>query len=323
MSKPADWRVLAAVLLLALPTCDGDADGEGGAGGGVQALAFCDDHAAKRCERLFACLPLYATQVYGDVKICGERFRTSCRIEAALTGTGLARSSSDACLEAMTAASCDDVFLDGLEACQLKGTLAAGVACGFDSQCASGFCRTPETSFCGVCEARALEGAECDSDRACAFPFLCSATGRCTKAGNEGDTCSQTAPCRRETFYCSNGDGTCKRYGSQGGTCNEGGPGIAAYCDWGLTCEPDGIGTCQPIRMVLAGQACGPAGGGGPGSPAVFCEGSASCIDRICQPPGKDGEACTVSPLGDSGGCLPPALCLGGICKLPEPAVCK
>jgi hypothetical protein len=313
MSKSADWRVLAAVLTVAASAC----------GGGEEPapdLAFCDAYAARRCERLFACVPLYAQDVYGDSSTCTERFETGCRIEGVLVATGRNRASSDACLAAMSSATCDDVFLQGVDACQFKGSLAAGAACGADSQCASGFCRTPETSFCGVCAELAGEGAVCESDSACQSPLLCSEAGRCAKAGGEGATCSETAPCNWASFYCSNGDGTCKRYGTAGGACNEAGPDISAPCDWGLTCRPGGTGTCQPNRTVPAGQACGAAG---PGEPFVSCHGSASCIDNVCQAPGKDGEACTVSPLGDSPGCLPPAICLAGICRLPDPAACK
>jgi hypothetical protein len=280
---------------------------------------FCPDYAAKLCDRLQSCSGPYLSWVYGTMAGCQDRFEQQCRTEAATPGSGFSRTSGMACADALAGASCDDLLGDSVPACQLKGTLPAGAPCGSGSQCVSGFCRTSETAFCGKCDSRAAEGAGCDSDAACEFPLLCSEAGRCVRPAAEGELCGETQPCKSGPLFCG-ADNVCRRPSAEGQACNRTGSAALQPCETGFTCHPSDNGVCRPIRFVDVGLACGISP---TGSSVVLCTGSGSCVDSVCKPPGQDGEPCTASPLGDSGGCLPPALCLEGLCKRPDPASCR
>jgi len=280
---------------------------------------FCAGYAAKLCDRLAACSSPYLTWVYGTMAGCQARFELQCRSEAIAPGTGFRGAGAMACADAFAGASCDDLRGDSVPACQFKGTLPAGAACGSGAQCSSGFCRIPETAFCGKCDARAAEGAVCDSDAACEFPLLCSEAGRCARPAGEGELCNETRPCLPGPLFCGN-DNTCRRPSAEGKACNVSGNAPYQRCETGFACRPTAGGTCRPIRLVDVGLTCGISP---TGSSVVLCNGSGSCVNGTCRPPGQDGERCTASPLGDSGGCQPPALCLEGLCKLPDPASCR
>jgi hypothetical protein len=304
-------RADAAVALDAPPPVDLAPD--------LPSTEFCAAYAAKFCDRVASCSPPYLVWVYGTTAACAQRFELQCQAEAVAPGSGVSAAAAMTCAAALDGASCDDLMADSVPACQVKGTLPAGAACGSGSQCASGFCRTPETAFCGKCDARGAEGSSCDSDAACQFPLLCSEAGRCAAPAGEGELCNESRPCKPGPLFCGS-DNTCHRPSGEGKACNR--TGSAAYqpCETGLICRPTANGTCRPLRLVDPGLTCGISP---TGSSVVLCNGSGSCVDDTCRLPGKDGEACTASPLGDSGGCLPPALCLGGLCKLPDPASCR
>jgi hypothetical protein len=279
---------------------------------------FCAGYAVKFCERLAGCSQTYLVGVYGTPARCQERLELRCRAEVAAAGTGLSAVTGMACADALAGASCDALFGDSVPACQIAGTLARGASCGSGSQCQSGFCRTPETSFCGKCDARVGEGAVCDADDACEFPLLCSEAGHCARPAAEGELCNETTPCQPGPLFCGS-DNTCHRPSAEGKACNRTGSAPLQPCEGGFICRPSANGICRPIRFVDAGVACGISP---TGSSVVLCTASGSCVNDLCKPPGQDGERCTPSPLGDSGGCLAPALCLDGLCKLPDPASC-
>jgi hypothetical protein len=283
----------------------------------VVSVDFCAGYAVRFCERLLICSRPYLNGVYGGMQPCQERLELQCRLEALLPGTGLDATTGAACGQAMMAAACEDLLGNTIPACQLKGTLAKGAACGSNAQCASGFCRMPETAFCGKCDTPGAADATCDSDDACEFPLVCSKAGRCAKGGIEGELCNETQPCKPGPLFCGF-DNTCKRPSPEGMACNRSAPAPLQPCEIGFVCRPSANGLCRGIRLVDAGQTCGISG-----SNVVLCSGSGSCVNQVCKPPGKDGESCTAAPMGDSGGCLPPALCLEGLCKLPDPASCQ
>jgi hypothetical protein len=283
-------------------------------------LDFCQPYATRYCARLATCSPPYLVGVYGDESGCQARLRLQCETEAALPGSGLTAAAAGPCGDALVAATCDQLFGATVPACQLKGTAARGAPCGAGVQCRSGFCRTAETSFCGTCDERAVEGASCDADEACQFPLVCSEAGQCATASAEGELCNERHPCLPGLLFCA-ADNTCKRRSGEGRACNRSGQGALQPCEIGFSCRPSTSGTCRAIRFVAAGQTCSvPMTASGT---LILCAASGSCVEGSCRPAGADGQPCTVSPLGDSGGCLAPALCLEGVCKLPDPAACR
>jgi hypothetical protein len=347
MSKFAEPRapLLAALLLVgcgASPGGGSAAAGDAGGGGGGAAAPdgappsrpdapspvdlapdgssteFCTSYGATFCDRLGSCSPPYLLWVYGGAQGCQDRIGLRCRAEAVAAGSGLSSATGMVCADALAGASCDELFADSVPACQFKGTLAGGAPCGSGAQCQSGFCRIPETAFCGKCDGRAAEGAGCDSDAACEFPLLCSEAGRCARPGAEGEFCNESKPCLAGPLFCG-ADNTCRRPSAEGKACNRTGSAALQPCETGFSCRPTDNGICRAIRLVETGLPCGISP---TGSSVVLCAGSGSCVNGRCEPPGRDGESCTPSPLGDSGGCLAPALCLGGLCQLPDPASC-
>src|SRR5205814_10473254 len=119
-----------------------------------------------------------------------------------------------------------------------------------------GFCRTPETSFCGKCDTRAADGAPCDSDQACQFPLLCSESGRCARPSAEGELCNETKPCQPGLLFCG-ADNTCRRPSAEGKSCNRTGSAPLQPCEIGFICRPTDNGTCRAIRFVDTGLSSG------------------------------------------------------------------
>jgi hypothetical protein len=333
MSSSAE-RLLVALLVAGCggasggPATDpgnGDAGTAGldgpGPDGAADPAPFCRPYAAAWCDRLAACSPPLLLSLYGDVELCRQRRGLECRIDAARPGAGVDAARSATCTGALPAASCEDLLAGAVPGCQLRGRLATGAACGAGNQCASGYCRLPETEPCGICAPAAAVGEPCLSTAGCQFPLRCSRAGRCARAGREADPCSETQPCRGEAFYCSGADNSCRPYAGPGQTCNRTGASFARPCDDGLVCRPGSNGICVPITYAAPGDPCGVPTSGP--APFTFCLASASCVEGHCQPPGSDGDPCTPSPLGEATGCLDPAQCLDGRCKLPVADECQ
>ena len=215
----------------------------------LPSVEFCDGYAAKFCERLLVCSRPYLDGVYGTMERCQERLGLECRTEATLAGSGLVGAAGMACAQALGMASCEDLLGNSVPACQVKGTLAKGAACGSGSQCASGFCRRPETAFCGTCDSAGAADAPCDSDDSCQFPLLCSEAGRCAQPAAEGEFCNETRPCQAALLFCA-ADNTCKRPSAEGKACNRSAPMPLQPCEIGFSCRPSANGLCRGIRLV-------------------------------------------------------------------------
>ena len=276
----------------------------------------CEPYAAMFCDRWAACAPRALEFTFGDVGTCQRRLRLSCTLDASAPGSGITAAAAMACVSALSSAGCDDVLDDMLPACRFTGRLAIDAPCGSHSQCGSGYCHVPDGVTCGLCTARAAEGAECESDDACLPGLLCSEVGRCVPAATDGDFCNESRPCRRVSLYCGDVDRTCHRPRGEGESCNIIGPGAFAPCDFGLSCRRSSADArCVRVQYGVVGEACG--------VPLVSCGGSASCLEGTCQAPGTDDGRCTLSPLGDGPGCLFPASCSSGTCGLPDYARCQ
>jgi hypothetical protein len=318
------WRFASLCALALALSCDGGWRAPPGVDGGVSSDGpdqpppgeRCEAYATVYCDRLAACAPRDIEYTFGDVATCRLRSRLSCTLAASAPGSGLTVAAAMGCVSALSSATCDDVLDHMLPACRFAGRLAIDAPCGAHAQCGSGHCRIPDGATCGLCAPLGADGAECESDEACQPQLLCSEVGRCAPAATDGEFCNERRPCRRLSLYCGAVDRTCHRPRGEGETCNVFGPAPVTPCDFGLSCRRSTADSrCVRPQVALAGEACERL--------LISCGGSASCLDGTCQAPGADGGRCTLSPQGDGPGCLYPATCSSGMCRLPDYARCQ
>ncbi|HEY8039035.1 MAG TPA: hypothetical protein VIF15_04545 [Polyangiaceae bacterium] len=313
-------RILWALpaVLSAVLACSGTTTG---GGGGVSDAQACSDLAANICNQVASCAPFLVTVIYGDATTCASRFDATCPDTLAASGTGATASNVEACAQAYKAASCDDILSNNTpSACQIHGSLAAGQACGDDTQCAGdgGFCNVASGQACGVCGTRAAAGAACAANKACQVGLVCAlptgaTTGSCVAPGAQGATCDAGHPCK-SLLTCFKG--TCAQPMEAGQACD----GVAQNCDYakGLFCNPQ-TKVCATITTATGGGTCGYANG-----TYSVCTGGATCQmgtggTGTCQAAAADGATC-----GSNGAsCEQPATCVNNACALPNASACK
>src|SRR5262249_46342912 len=131
--------------------------------------------------------------------------------------------------------------------------------------------------------------------------------------GQQGDACTDTAPCS-PLLACKSG--TCQSPDTAGSSCTAS-PNTCDLAAGGDFC----IGAvCKKIVLAQAGETCGL-----DTVKATFtgCTSSAMCSGTpsgTCLKAAADGTACN-STTGP--GCMPPAICDSGVCRLLDPAACK
>jgi hypothetical protein len=74
------------------------------------------------------------------------------------------------------------------------GARSIGVACGVNSQCASGICGISINAECGTCQAPPVPGAPCESSSNCGYDLSCplvapATSGVCTIREAKGGAC--------------------------------------------------------------------------------------------------------------------------------------
>jgi hypothetical protein len=322
LNKPLAVVVAAAVACLTAASfagCSGSGSGGtgGGSGGGsgtgggtgmVTADQACGDFATAFCGKFNTCYPFLITVTYGDMGTCATRVKLGCTAQNAANGTGATPTNIEACKAAVPGIACTDI-LDNTtpSACNFKGTLSNGTACGDNGQCSSGFCNI-NSGTCGACAAIIPAGSSC-TNGGCDTGLTC-AGGVCKAPGAAGATCSDTAPCKG-SLVCKSG--TCATpQTSAGGTCSP----TASDCQLasGIFCNQNSV--CANIDTAAAGDPCGVVAGA-----LTVCKGSGACMSSglsgTCASPKADGASC-----GTNDKCLPPASCVGGVCKLPNPSSC-
>jgi hypothetical protein len=174
------------------------------------------------------------------------------------------------------------------------------------------------TGDCGVCAPRASASGACTVSEGCAAGLLCAAQ-KCVAPGALNAPCNDTAPCLGN-LYCSAASNTCATPLGRGASC----AGDTNGCDFkqGLACNSlSSTPKCETIAAAKGGEACGLVN-----STLTVCIEGNSCPGLslvplqtmgVCPNPAGDGQQCT-----DSVHCLPPASCVGGLCRLPSSASC-
>jgi hypothetical protein len=300
-------RASLAALALALIACGDDLPG-------LRFEDFADAQRAAECTRDVAC------GLFADEATCLAYFRARPdRDLAAAVANGKVRydaQRAEQCVDALATRGCDLTRRADrvVPACAqvLTGTLADGASCAFDDECGSGECDAPVCSpatcclgtcaapladhacrrddqcgvdeFCGDdhgCHARALAGATCEADAACADGLGCiGATelmpGNCRELPHVGEPCPYLR-CADLGAVCSSG--TCVAVGLPGAAC-------ATHTD----CSPFALcdaGSLRCIDVPTVGMPC-----------EGTCAGEAWCdLDstHTCVAPRPDGEFCTAS----------------------------
>ncbi|MGZ6092350.1 MAG: hypothetical protein ACXWUG_10045 [Polyangiales bacterium] len=333
-------HVLAAVIVIvgcggstvepAADTTDGGTSDTGGEGGtsGVSRDQACTDALKAICGQYEKCLPLLVSAGFGDEAKCEERLKAGCVAGFDAPGNSSTPDRLDACAKALDkVATCD--VLGGAstpECTPLPGTLADGAGCTDDGQCKSTWCAKNDEATCGKCVKLTAAGDPCfdtgkksdgTEDKKCSRGLSCNASGTCVKAAAKGESCSATTPCAL-SLACFGSK--CVDAGKAGAKCDSAGV-TDPPCDFaqGVYCSPvDKV--CKLFQYGKAGESCGLVG-----AEFKICTAGAKCsadgaMMGTCVAPAADGSACD---LTKKIGCLAPAQCEGGVCKLPSAASCK
>ncbi|GAC1352537.1 MAG: hypothetical protein NVSMB1_16390 [Polyangiales bacterium] len=272
----------------------------------------CADEAAAACDSFSRCAPLVVTLSFGDLAKCKERALLGCASRFTATGTSETTAKAERCVAAVASATCANLLsATAPSGCEtLPGKLIDGTACGDNAQCASTFCAKKAGAGCGTCAPANVEGGPCESDDACGRGLKCAPTKKCTKSALIAASCDpMSAPCAAG-LSCYGGK--CVAGAKSGDKCD---PleKTAPNCDLlqGLICST----TCKPLVFANAGEACGQVG-----MDFKLCRGGGDCKDGKCVAPAVDGGKCD-DAMGP--GCLSPATCVNGACKLPDAGSCK
>ena len=289
------------------------------------------DQAAALCAKINQCAPFLIEAAYGDVATCTDRLTKVCNEDAASTGSGTTQANIQGCKDALTTATCNDVFANNLPACTFHGTLVDGAACGSNSQCASGLCEHGG-QLCGVCAEQGGAGAACPSgDNAeCQSGLVCSPNKTCAAPATAGTACDDnTQPCLAGLF-CTTAK-TCALTVAAGADCPG---GYVNFAD-GTVCLAKSTAASPQLSTQVAtapvGQTCGLAPGTGLGptlcAPGGFatCTGVAGSIQLLgmpthglCAAPTPDNYTCTPSST-----CLAGAQCIADTCQIPSGKLCQ
>ncbi len=297
-----------------------DAGASAESGAGVSLTQACTDLAKAACRQIFSCTPSLGQIGYGDQATCIQRGTIACMPTVSAPGSTMTATMVDQCAQAVMGESCAQ-FLDNDQpsACNVPGTRPAGVPCGTDSQCQTGYCQLAPASVCGQCAARAQVGTplkdggvNCLIDADCMATLVCAPPGQCVSPGAMGATCSAQQPCLH-TLACIGGK--CATPVAVGGACT-----MLTDCDGahGAFCNL-ATKTCTSAGTATTGQPCGIVNGG-----VVNCIGSSTCAainamgQGTCHQPAADN-----APCGPEIACVAPATCTTTArCTLPDPSSC-
>jgi hypothetical protein len=276
----------------------------------------CQAQSQAICAKIDQCDHPAVVAAYGDVATCAARFKIDCLNSMKATGSSTSPTMVQSCAKAVPGLTCAQSFTRDIPtACMGNpGAFADGTGCGADGQCKSTYCRKAVGQSCGTCGPRAAAGASCTRAEDCDYKLTC-ANQKCVAFATGGGACNADTPCLPGLFCQSS---VCAVAGGPGASCT-----TQPECDGtqALFCNPLAR-ACQLASFAMAGQACGVVT-----TPQVgfsLCSGGATCNapqagSGVCVAAAADGAACNAA---NSIGCLAPATCTSGTCKLPDPAAC-
>jgi hypothetical protein len=287
----------------------------------------CAVYAKGFCSTYLSCEAFTFESIYGSVATCEQRVEQFCPDNFAAPGTGVTPSSLAACGLGISNQTCAQALTEYAPGCVWHGSESMGASCEYDAQCQSGFCEVASGSVCGTCQPLVSLGQACDSAYDCANGLICATTscpvdgGACT--GTEqaicfdprgaGSVCDTPTDCE-SPLGCVKG--VCASLLENGAPCDGGGCDTLAalYCAAKLE---GGAQTCVQATFAPAGAPCNSTT-----SPPTLCAASGSCrsttgeaaVVGTCVAAAADGQSCANAL------CMPPAICVSGICQAPVPA---
>ena len=283
----------------------------GNADAGSMPEEACQRLATARCEKYRQCRPQWLKTSLGNFETCvTQNAATLCRNRLGIEGTSDTPATLDACTAALTTATCAQ-WLDNdvaVIAClPAPGALPTGAACGTPAQCQTMNCEFATGAECGTCGGplRAA-GVPCTTGNQCEKNLQCF-NGLCALPGGPGAPCTNSWGCQYPSACWID---TCVAAANPGESC------ATRPCN-----DRDGVvcknGICQLYEVANPGESCNY-------SEWRFCVRAGSCSSSTgtgtCGSAAAIGEACnnTAGPY-----CLPWASCVQGICKIPDPGMCK
>lgn len=306
--------------------CSSNVETENGTGG-VSREAACDQFSKAFCDVYAKCLPVFITAGFGDVATCYTRIGKTCPATFDAPKTSATPAKISTCAEGVKNLACEALSTSTPQACiPAPGGIEDGAGCSDDAQCRSTWCPKNDEGFCGKCTALPKAGAPCVTLPAKADGSVQKECGRglscvkdvCVVPLGSGAACSDATSCSLG-LTCFNAK--CVAAGKPGSKCDPEGK-TDPNCDFlqGAICNP-ATKVCQELGKANAGQPCGVIG-----SEYKICTAASKCIvpsgamSGTCIAAAIDGAACDLEKGPD---CLGPAKCVGGVCKLPDPALCK
>jgi hypothetical protein len=305
----------ASIIAIALIACSGS-----DSSASVSAEAACSDATKAYCAKIDECAPFFMKIGFGDAATCETRFGLNCVSSFSAPGTSANPSQLAQCATDVKTSTCEDVLGRKLPlSCKTTaGTLTDGTPCGTDAQCTGKLCRQSAGNTCGACSTLGAGGTACERNEDCDAELAC-ANKKCVTLAKAGQACSATSPCI-PTLACNKG--TCAVPLAAGAACESPADQSQNPCDGpkGFYCHPT-TKVCTSVVTAAAGSACGFIDNG-----IVVCTGAGHCkttppaLRGTCLAPAADGAACD-----DTNGpkCVGPARCIGGLCKVSDPATCK
>jgi len=278
----------------------------------------CDQFATTLCSRLNGCAPFALQIFYGDMTTCASRVTLGCMRDLEVPDTNQTTTDMATCARDAANATCDDLVANAFPvSCQIKpGLRRDGEGCGSSWQCVSTHCEKRDGD-CGVCAPRAAATGACTVDGGCMAGLVCAAQ-KCVAPGALNAACGAAAPCRAN-LYCSATSNTCATPVGLGASC----AGDTDACDFrqGVSCNFLAAAAnqkCETVAAARAGGACGIVNGTVTLCIALdACPGATLTQPGACVAPAADGQQCN-----DMAHCLPPANCVGGLCRLPSSGSC-
>jgi hypothetical protein len=285
--------------------------GGGSADGGPTPEEACLRVATARCRKYSECRPRWLQANLGDVDTCVTQYAaTLCQNRLGIEGTSDTPATLEACTTALTAATCAQ-FLDNdvaVIAClSLPGALPTGAVCGTAAQCQTTNCEVPAGAECGTCGGPLrTAGAPCTTGNQCEKNLQCF-NRVCALPGGVGATCTNSFGCR---YPLSCMVDRCEESANAGESC------ATKPCNDrnGLFCDS---GVCREWQLAGTGEVCNY-------FDFRFCSRGGACSNT-----GGDGTCVAAAAVGEpcnnSNGpfCLAWTQCVGGVCKIPNPAMCK